>query len=131
MIILAIKTDNPVAELSLWNDSNELGVFSWEAHRQLADTIHVKLLELLDSQTLDLRDIEGIIVYKGPGSFTGLRIGISVANALAYSLNRPIASEGGDSDWKTCAIERLINGDNEQTAVPFYGADANITAPKK
>lgn len=46
--------------------------------------------ELLQSHTLTLQDISAIQVVVGPGSFTGLRVGVAVANTLAYTLNIPL-----------------------------------------
>lgn len=130
MIILVIKTDTILAEVSLWQDSNQLIIEKWEAHRQLADTIHIKIQKLLGSQNLTWADIEGLLVYRGPGSFTGLRIGMSVANAIAYTLGSKIIAETGDN-WKALGIERLLAGESDKVALPEYGAEANITLPKK
>lgn len=64
--------------------------FTTQAKKEKAQ----KLLSLID-QTLKekkktLKDIKEIEINTGPGSFTGLRVGISVANALGYSLNIPV-----------------------------------------
>lgn len=59
-------------------------------------THNLLLLETIDNllknNCMDLNDINKIYITKGPGSFTGIRIGISVAKTLAYSLNIPIIS---------------------------------------
>jgi tRNA threonylcarbamoyladenosine biosynthesis protein TsaB len=39
-----------------------------------------------------MHDIEGVVCFKGPGSFTGLRIGLTVGNALAYAQNIPVVA---------------------------------------
>lgn len=46
--------------------------------------------KLLKKHTLDLTDVTEIMVDEGPGSFTGLRVGVSIANALAYTLKIPV-----------------------------------------
>jgi tRNA threonylcarbamoyladenosine biosynthesis protein TsaB len=130
MIILTIRTDKPLAQLCLFQDMMDLKHLEWEAHRQLAATIHKKIDELLESAAVQLKDINGIVVFKGPGSFTGLRIGISVSNALAYGLDIPIVSKKGE-DWIEKGIEAVMAGHNEKIAMPEYGSEPNITKPRK
>ena len=90
-----------------------------------------KIKELLNANDKKLEQIEGLVVFKGPGSFTGLRIGISVANALADSLKIPIVGSTG-SDWVMDAIASLKNGGtNDQLVLPEYGAPPHVTTPKK
>ena len=100
--------------------------FEWQAGRTLARG----LLKFLEEKTGDLHDIGGIGVMKGPGSFTGLRIGLTVANTLADSLNIPIAGAMGE-DWRETALKKLRAGENEKIVMPEYGAAAHITAPRK
>lgn len=130
MLILTLRTDKPESEIGMYRDGDELVYEQWQAHRQLAETIHEKIREVLTSQNTSLDDINAIAVYKGPGSFTGLRIGLSVANALAMSYQLPIVGTTGDN-WRTDAVARLEAGNSEGYAVPEYGADVHITAQKK
>lgn len=129
-MILMIRTDKPEAELYLYDNNHKVAESKWEAHRQLADTIHLKIKELLDTNDLNYKDLKGMAVFKGPGSFTGLRIGITVANTFAYSLGLPIVGAEGDK-WREQAIKRLNENKNDKIIAPFYGAEANITLPKK
>src|SRR5688572_22039961 len=101
MIILGIRTDKPEAELHLAHGDNEQAVLVWPAHRELARTIHAQIQDFLAEHGMQLADIEGIVVLRGPGSFTGLRIGITVANTLAHSLRVPIVGTMGDDWFKT------------------------------
>lgn len=48
------------------------------------------IIKLLQASSCKLQDLEGIEVEKGPGSFTGLRVGVSVANALGFTLGVPV-----------------------------------------
>ncbi len=130
MIILTIRTDKPEAEIGLYDDQSQLSYETWEAHRQLAETIHRKIEGLLTQQQKEWRDISGVACFQGPGSFTGLRIGLTVGNTLAYSLGLPVVATQGD-DWRKTGIERLLNGESDKQAAPFYGADAHITPQKK
>lgn len=127
MIILYIKTDNPTAELHLYSDNVEIAAEVWEGHRQLAETIHTKLAGLLEKCQKNMQDIEKIAVYKGPGSFTGLRIGISVANTLAYSLGADVVGVTG-KNWKNDGLEATAG---DFWIQPEYGSEPHITKQKK
>jgi tRNA threonylcarbamoyladenosine biosynthesis protein TsaB len=130
MLILTIRTDKPEAELGIFDNESELEYIIWQAHRQLSSTIHIKLAGLLNKNKLVLADLGGIVVFQGPGSFTGLRIGISLANALAYSLNVPIIGTDGDN-WQSQGILRLVNGDSMKQVMPKYGSEPHTTQPRK
>ena len=130
MTILTIRTDKPEAEVGVYKDGQQVTYESWQAHRELAETIHKKIDQILNKLSISLKDVDGIVVYKGPGSFTGLRIGLSVANALAYGLDIPIVGTGGE-EWIVEGIANLQNGQNDKAIVPEYGDPAHITQPKK
>jgi tRNA threonylcarbamoyladenosine biosynthesis protein TsaB len=129
MLILSIKTDNPEAEIGLFNTKQRLGYQAWTAHRELSVTIHTKINDLFKHSNKVLSDLEGIVIFKGPGSFTGLRIGFSVANALADSLNILIVATSG-TDWLKRGQAELTGGQNDRIALPEYGASVHITEPK-
>lgn len=130
MIVLTLRTDKPDAELGLYDDGQQLAYETWQAHRELAETLHAKIRDMLQAQRMELHTLEGIAVYQGPGSFTGLRIGISVANALAMGLGVPIVAAQGER-WLASGLERIISGQSDYPVVPEYGADAHITPQKK
>ena len=100
--------------------------FDWEAGRTLARG----LLAFIQEKVGDVKNISGIGIMRGPGSFTGLRIGMAVANTLADGLGIPIVGETGDS-WRESALGRLSSGEDDKVILPFYGGDAHITKPKK
>lgn len=130
MIVLSIRTDKPEAEIGLYDDGKQLTYQTWEAHRRLAETIHGNIQQLLHEQGKDWKDIQGIIGYLGPGSFTGLRIGLSVANALAYSLDAPIVGQMGET-WIEDGCQRLAAAANDIQILPEYGMDPHITQARK
>jgi tRNA threonylcarbamoyladenosine biosynthesis protein TsaB len=129
-MILTIRTDKPESEVGLYEGEEKLSYEIWPAHRQLAETIHQKIRSRLEAHGKSLHDITAVIVYEGPGSFTGLRIGISVANALAYSLDIPITARCGEH-WKQMGIEELQKSPKKVPVMPEYGAPVHITKPRK
>ena len=130
MNILAVRTDQPAARLELRLKNQKPAVLSWSADRQLAETLHYRINDLLTGQNLSLADLDGLVVFSGPGSFTGLRIGAAAANALAYALSIPIVGAGGPR-WAKEGENKLLSGRNERMVAPRYGRAANTTRPKK
>lgn len=127
MITLCLKTDNPLAELYLYDDHALLAHEKWEAHRILAETLHAKIETILKNAQTDLQHIEKIIVFRGPGSFTGLRIGLSVANALGYAISVPVIGAEGE-DWLSARYDPMTEFVPQ---MPLYGSDPHITQQKK
>ncbi len=125
-MILALSTTGSTTELWLLPDG---GHVEWESGRRLADELldRIKGICKAKSQTID--DITGIIILSGPGSFTSLRIGHTVANALADSLDIPIVGAMGD-DWLKEGQAALPKTKPGQSVWPFYGAEANVSRPK-
>jgi len=94
LYVLGIETSGPVCSVGLVEGPRILGERSLTGAR-----IHsIKLLPLisglLDDLSLSRRDLGGIAVSVGPGSFTGLRIGLAVAKTLAQVLGIPVAGIG-------------------------------------
>lgn len=127
-MILTIRTDKPEAEIGLFDASGkELAYKKWEAHKLLSTTLFNELEKLVSgiNENGSINDIDSIVFYKGPGSFTGLRIGASFVNALQVKL----VNENGEN-WINQGIKRLSRGYSE-VATPFYGAEARTTQQKK
>ena len=128
-MILLLDTSTPVCKLTLvdgnWHYHDE-----WQADRTLAKGLLGYLQEQLQKNNKDFSDISGIGTFAGPGSFTGLRIGLTVLNTIADSEQIPIVGST-DEDWQGAALEALAGGKNEKIVLPFYGSDAHITKPRK
>ena len=134
--------DSSTEKLRLWlkNDDFEVN-FEKTLGREMAKNILVEIKEFLAENGANWQNLRGICVFAGPGSFTGLRIGVTVANTLADSLKIPIVGEknsdgsknNGENleNWREIALEKLNSGADDKIALPFYGAEANITKPRK
>jgi tRNA threonylcarbamoyladenosine biosynthesis protein TsaB len=128
-MIVLLDTSTPVCKLALVNGDARYED-EWRADRQLAKGLLGYLNEQLQKHGAAFKDITGIGVFTGPGSFTGLRIGLTVLNTLADSTNIPIVGTNGEN-WQSEALSELNEGKNDRIVLPFYGAEANVTAPKK
>jgi tRNA threonylcarbamoyladenosine biosynthesis protein TsaB len=128
-MILLLDTSTPVCKLVLI-DGEQRHNAEWEAGRTLAKGLLGFLKQELANIDKTWQDLTAIGVFQGPGSFTGLRIGMTVLNTMADALSIPIvATKGGE--WEREAIRRLDSHENDHLALPFYGAEANITKPRK
>ncbi len=130
-MILALRTDRPEAELYLVDtDGVVIDSHQWYAHKELSKTLLNEIETLLESDGISHDMLSGIVVFRGPGSFTGLRIGVSVANAFADGLGIAIIAADGDN-WLSQGVRRLARRKNDKLVLPEYGGEANITKPRK
>lgn len=128
---LGIKTSDERTVVCLMDSQGQLTERAWEAGRELSQQLLPTIETLLHDRQLSLGDVSGVVVYSGPGSYTGLRIGISVANALAYAYRLPIVGTTGEN-WLPDGIRALESSDAVMLPiVPNYGGQPHITAPKK
>lgn len=120
-MILGLKTNDQTAEI--WVDGVR---HQWSAERQMAQKLLGQIKELVG----EVSQITGIVFYNSIGSFTGLRIGATIVNTLADSLNIAIVGSNG-MNWYEDGVARLADGQNDKRILPNYGRSANITQPKK
>lgn len=128
-MIILLDTSTPECKITLI-DGGIRKELVWQANRELADKLIGYLRNQLAEQGKKWSDITGIGLLRGPGSFTGLRIGHTVMNTIADDMAIPIVGESGE-DWKERALERLTNGETDELVMPLYGREANITRPRK
>jgi len=136
-MVLVIDTATEKAFIGLW-DKVWVTKDSFVGGRNLNKIIIQKLKYVFDKlqDNTDDKPISGVIVSAGPGSFTGLRIGISVANTIAYTYDIPITGVTDETD-----VEKLLQKGKsvlesrgapfEGVVVPHYGAEPHITQPKQ
>jgi tRNA threonylcarbamoyladenosine biosynthesis protein TsaB len=87
---LAIDTSTETAGIALSSESEVIVELTWHAGQNHTAEVLPRIVWLLDQAKLNINDINSVIVAKGPGSFNGLRIGMSLAKGLALALNIPL-----------------------------------------
>ncbi len=90
MLTLTLSTSSAKGSLCLANKQTILGYESWQKKTSHSEVITQTFENLLQQSKTQLKDIKLLICSTGPGSFTGLRVGLSVTRSLAYSLHLPI-----------------------------------------
>ena len=92
-IILNLETSSTNCSVCLAKDGVILAMKELNSENYShAEKLHVFIEEVMMEATLKMADLEAIAVSKGPGSYTGLRIGVSAAKGLCYALGVPLIS---------------------------------------
>lgn len=130
-MILVMDTSAENVFIGLWDKTNH----TWSRRDEFTGGRELNAL-IIKKLELSKITLTGIIIAAGPGSFTGLRIGLSVANTLAYVRDIPIVAP-----HDSISVEGLLQkglsmlksrGASFGGAVrPHYGAEPHITVPKK
>ncbi|MEM5566714.1 tRNA (adenosine(37)-N6)-threonylcarbamoyltransferase complex dimerization subunit type 1 TsaB [Psychroserpens sp. AS72] len=92
-IILSIETSTTNCSVSLSKQGETLVLKEDNnANYSHAESLHVFINDVLKTAKINKSEIDAIAVSKGPGSYTGLRIGVSAAKGLCYALDKPLIS---------------------------------------
>jgi tRNA threonylcarbamoyladenosine biosynthesis protein TsaB len=94
MLLLAIDTAGPACSVAIVRDGDALASLSDPIGRGHAERLMPMIEEVLSKAAVAFKDLERIAVTAGPGSFTGVRIGVAAARGLALSLGIPAIGVG-------------------------------------
>jgi len=128
---IAIDTSTDTAGLALVQDGEVLAELTWRSGQNHSTQLLPNLSHLLNQTKLGLQSASCIIVAKGPGSYNGLRVGISTAKGLAFSLGIPIvgistleaeAYQHAETGLPVCPI---FNAGREEIATAMYRRKQN------
>ena len=87
MFSLFIDTHDALISLALYKDGKFVDKKQKESTMHHSDYIMPMLVELLNDNNITVHDLNEILCINGPGSFTGVRLGVTIAKTLAYTLN--------------------------------------------
>lgn len=115
-LILSTCTNRII--VALVDDSTIFSFCNEIIENQMSNIIMSKIDECFKKANLKPNDIDKILVAVGPGSYTGIRIGVTIAKTFAWTLNKPIIP--------ISSLELLISGYNEDALlVPYIDARRN------
>ncbi|MGC8862260.1 MAG: tRNA (adenosine(37)-N6)-threonylcarbamoyltransferase complex dimerization subunit type 1 TsaB [Armatimonadota bacterium] len=120
MLTLAIETSGEVCTLALGRDAGLLSERRFHHKMSLLRRILPNIENMLADARCRASDLDAIIVGLGPGSFTGLRIGVTIAKSLAYGLSRPVVGIG-----TLDALARSVAPTSAEAICPMIHARAN------
>ena len=130
MFSLLLDTHGSDMNIVLYRDKLVCDIYSKPCNNQ-SKMLIPSIVQLLNNNSIDIKDLSEIVVVNGPGSFTGIRIGVTVAKTISYSLNIPIKSISSLA-LKTLGINIESNysvsiPDNKGFFVGEFDRDNNIT----
>ncbi len=127
MKVLGIDTSTKTMSIAIIEDSNILGEINFYSNMDHSEKLIDNIRYLLDSNGLTMKDIDLVGVAVGPGSFTGIRIGIATAKGLLEFLNTPVVPVSSleilarnFSSSKTVAVAVDAKRDRVYGAIYYY-----------
>ncbi|MEN9964674.1 MAG: hypothetical protein RL582_1769 [Bacteroidota bacterium] len=99
--ILNIDTAQELASVSLSQNGVCLGVLQNEIQQDHARFLHPAIKQLLNSNKIELENLSAVAVTGGPGSYTGLRVGMAAAKGICHALDLPLIS--------LCTLKTMAN----------------------
>jgi tRNA threonylcarbamoyladenosine biosynthesis protein TsaB len=110
--ILSIETATPLCSVALAVDGKVLAYRESQEEKSHAARLTVFIEEIMHEQGLHMKDLDAIAIGKGPGSYTGLRIGVSTAKGLCYGAKIPLIALGTLKILFNQAVAKLASETN-------------------
>lgn len=107
--ILHIDTSGKIGLMALAKDGNLISKRINETEKDHASSINLHLEAILKETSLSLQNVDAIAVIGGPGSYTGLRIGLATAKGLCYALDIPLLLSNQLDRMALSEIEKTDN----------------------
>jgi tRNA threonylcarbamoyladenosine biosynthesis protein TsaB len=115
--VLGVETSTRRGSVAAWADGRSLGAFEHDVPNAHAEALLPLLERLLAEVGWSRSSIDRLAVGVGPGSFTGLRVGIALAQGIAIGLDRPLVGCGS-----LAAMARGVPVDDRRVRVPVLDA---------
>ncbi len=92
-LILNIDTSTEIASISLTKDGSSLQIIKNEEQKDHAKWLHPAIEQMVSDAGYQIKNLDAVAVASGPGSYTGLRVGMAAAKGLCYALDIPLITE--------------------------------------
>ena len=89
-LILCIETATTVCSVAIAKEGEVISCVEQNQANIHASALTVFIHQALEESNISLKELDAIAISKGPGSYTGLRIGVSTAKGLCYALDKPL-----------------------------------------
>ncbi|MBL7923121.1 MAG: tRNA (adenosine(37)-N6)-threonylcarbamoyltransferase complex dimerization subunit type 1 TsaB [Bacteroidia bacterium] len=89
-LLLLLETATGVCSVALSRGAEVLAIRTSSTERAHASMLTVYIRELMQETGHALKDLDAVVVSRGPGSYTGLRIGVAVAKGICFTLDKPL-----------------------------------------
>lgn len=122
-LILNIDTSLEIASVSISRNGEVISYLTNNIQKEHASFLHPAINKLVSEMMPDLTDLDAIACTIGPGSYTGLRVGLAAAKGLSYALQKPLISVGTLNAMARAAI--LQKNDSEIFYCPMIDARRN------
>ncbi len=123
-MIVIIDTTQKECQVGLADIDNIQNIDSikWLWQKDTGSELLKNLQVLLKKGKKNLQDIKGVIVNQGPGSYTGTRVGIVIANTLGWSLNVPVIGYRGGKLEKVLSrdMRKITKANFLKPVLPYY-----------
>ncbi len=123
MYYLGIDTTNKYLVVSIFNDEEILYFYQEEANRNVSENLNLEIDKAFKKLNIKPKDLTAVVVTRGPGSFTGVRIGLSVAKVLAMILNIDLYSVSSNDYYSGNTLLPVIL--DARSKKVFYGKYTN------
>jgi len=114
-LILNIETSTQVCSVSLSLDGQTIGIKESHTKNSHAELLTIFAQQIVSEEGYEFKDLDAVAVSKGPGSYTGLRIGVSTAKGLCFSLDKPLIAISTLEAMALGMIQSIEISDSENT----------------
>lgn len=142
-LILSIETGTDICSVALANDGELMALRESDEGRDHAKKVAIFVDELLKETGVQPSDLDAIAVGKGPGSYTGLRIGVSFAKGMCYALDIPLIAVGSldaltevaredydagildieDEEWQQAVLCPMVDARRMEVYTQIFGVE--------